>query len=277
MAAPRFRSFDAIRTCLTDLPAPDSEALAAARKRNASLTKPPGALGQLEDLAIWYAGWRRDPRPSIMRPQIVVFAGNHGVAAQGVSAFPAEVTAQMVANFQAGGAAVNQLAHFAGAAFSVHPIALDQPTADFTQAVAMDEAAFLSAFNLGMDAVGRNCDLLVVGEMGIGNTTSAAALFAANFGGSGQDWVGRGTGVDDDGLARKADAVTRGLAANPDATSGIEALRCLGESRPRSWLRLSRRSVPSQGDAPARSPSGMAGGRRRRRRAKSRAVLTTMR
>lgn len=108
MTAP-FSSLAEFRALLSNLPSPDKAARAAAEARNGQLTKPPGALGRLEDLALWFAGWQGTDRPRCDRPQVVIFAGNHGVVAQGVSAFPAEVTVQMVANFRAGGAAINQL------------------------------------------------------------------------------------------------------------------------------------------------------------------------
>ncbi|MEZ5769308.1 MAG: nicotinate-nucleotide--dimethylbenzimidazole phosphoribosyltransferase [Paracoccaceae bacterium] len=224
-----FTTLDAFRQILVAAPAPDPDALAGARDRNTQLTKPPGALGRLEDLAEWYAGWRGDPRPRVAHPQVIVFAGNHGVTAQGVSAFPAEVTVQMVANFQAGGAAVNQLAELARAKMDVHALDLDRPTGDFTAGPAMSEAEVVAALATGWAAVDTGSDLLVVGEMGIGNTTSAAALAHALYGGAPEDWTGRGTGVDDAGLARKARVVGAGLAANPDAAADpLEALRCLG-------------------------------------------------
>ncbi len=215
----------AIRKTLASLPGPDAAAGSAAADRNGQLTKPPGALGRLEDLALWYAGWRGDPRPRIERPQVLVFAGNHGVAAQGVSAFPPEVTVQMVANFRAGGAAINQLADLAGARLDVHALDLDRPTADFTTGPAMSGAEMAQAFATGWEVVSAEADLLVTGEMGIGNTTSAAAIATALLGGDG--WAGRGTGVDDDGLARKEAAVGAALAANPDRT-GLGVLTALG-------------------------------------------------
>jgi nicotinate-nucleotide--dimethylbenzimidazole phosphoribosyltransferase len=178
-------------------------------------------------MAIWYAGWRGTARPEIAAPQVIVFAGNHGVTVQGVSAFPAEVTEQMVLNFQHGGAAINQLARAAGAKLSVHALELDRPTADFTQGPAMSEAEVVAALATGWDAVAENADLLVVGEMGIGNTTAAAAIAAALYGGEAEDWVGRGTGVDDAGLATKARVVREGLQANA-GRGGLEVLRCLG-------------------------------------------------
>jgi nicotinate-nucleotide--dimethylbenzimidazole phosphoribosyltransferase len=224
-----FRTLDQFRTIVQAMPVADSDAAAAARDRNGQLTKPPGALGRLEDLAIWYGSWRGSPRPVMERPQVIVFAANHGVTARGVSAFPAEVTAQMVGNFQAGGAAINQLAKLFGAQMDVHALQLDQPTADFTTAPAMTEAEVLDALGAGWDAVNSTCDLLVVGEMGIGNTTSAAALAAALFGGAARDWTGRGTGVDDAGLALKTQVVVEGLARHADVIHDpLKALRCLG-------------------------------------------------
>jgi len=219
----------AYRALLSDLPAPDAAALAGAAERNSQLTKPPAALGRLEDLAIWYAGWRGTGRPSIEAPQVIVFAGNHGVAARGVSAFPPEVTVQMVANFEAGGAAINQLAKCFGARMDVHALRLDQPTADFTTAPAMSEAEVVEALNVGWTAVDEASDLLVVGEMGIGNTTAASAISAALCGGTGGHWVGRGTGVDDAGLSLKAQVVDEGLALHAGVLlDPLEVLRCLG-------------------------------------------------
>ena len=226
MQAP-FTTLSTFRETLASAPAPDAAASAAAQERNGQLTKPPGALGRLEDLAIWYAGWRGNPRPTLERPQIIVFAGNHGVCAQGVSAFPAEVTAQMVANFAHGGAAINQLANAFGAKLDVIALDLETPTADFTQRPAMTEEECVAALKAGWEAVDPDADLLVTGEMGIGNTTAAAAVAAAVFGGEAADWTGRGTGVDDAGLARKTDAVARGLALH-DTSDPLEALRCLG-------------------------------------------------
>jgi nicotinate-nucleotide--dimethylbenzimidazole phosphoribosyltransferase len=224
-----FSSLAQVRAALADLPAPDHSAATAARARNAQLTKPPAALGRLEDLAIWYAAWRGDARPEIAAPQVVVFAGNHGVAAQGVSAFPPDVTVQMVANFEAGGAAVNQLAKAFGARLDVHALQLDTPTADFTTAPAMTEDELCKAISTGWQAVDPAADLLVAGEMGIGNTTSAAAIAAALFGGTATEWTGRGTGLDDAALVAKAAVVEAGLLRHPQAHGdGLEALRCLG-------------------------------------------------
>lgn len=225
--APTFETLAAFAELMRAAPGPDMAARTGARERNSQLTKPPGALGRLEDLAIWYGAWRGMARPVISAPQIVIFAGNHGVAARGVSAFPPEVTAQMVGNFQAGGAAINQLARTYGAQMQVVALELDRPTADFTENEALGEADCVAALRAGWDAVDPDADLLVVGEMGIGNTTAAAAIAAALYGGGAAPWVGRGTGVDDAGLAVKRDVVDAGLARHGDVR-GLAALSAFG-------------------------------------------------
>lgn len=207
-----FPSLDDLRAACVDLPPGDSAATALAAERQVQLTKPPGSLGRLEDVVVWLARWQGRSMPRLDRVEILVFAGNHGVTKQGVSAYPTEVTAQMVANFSAGGAAINQLARTAGAELRVVPLALEQPTADFTQASAMDETAFLAAVATGYTAISSGTDLVCLGEMGIGNTTAAGAIAAALFGGGGARWAGRGTGVDDAGLTRKQAAIDAGLA-----------------------------------------------------------------
>jgi nicotinate-nucleotide--dimethylbenzimidazole phosphoribosyltransferase len=224
-----FATLDGFAALMRDVPSPDAVAIAAASARNAQLTKPPGALGRLEALAIWMAGWQGTATPTVARPQAIVFAGNHGVAARGVSAFPAEVTAQMVANFKAGGAAINQLSRTFGAGLDVMALDLDQPTADFTQGPAMTGPEVVAALLAGWQAVDESTDILVLGEMGIGNTTVAAALAAALLGGAAADWTGRGTGVDDRGLQLKTKVVAEGLARH-SAVQGdpLQVLRCLG-------------------------------------------------
>ena len=207
----RFNSPDDIRAFCRDLPGGDAGSADAAARRQQNLTKPPGSLGRLEELAIWLARWQENATPRLERITIAVFASNHGIAARGVSAYPPEVTAQMVANFAAGGAAINQLATLAGAELRVTPLELERPTRDFTVAAAMDMEDFLGAVDTGYRAVSDDCDLLVVGEMGIANTTTAATLCAALLGGGAARWAGRGTGVDDDGLSRKRATIEAAL------------------------------------------------------------------
>ncbi len=207
-----FTSFSDLRAACLDLPSGHPAASAAVAQREAILTKPPKSLGRLEDLVAWLAHWQGHAPPRLDQVEILVFAGNHGVTRQGVSAYPAEVTAQMVANFAAGGAAINQLARSAGAKLRVIPLSLETPTADFTQQPALSEQEFLAAVATGYDAVAPDCDLVCLGEMGIGNTTAAATIAAALFGGGGARWAGRGTGVDEDGLARKRSVIDRAIA-----------------------------------------------------------------
>lgn len=210
-----------------DLPTFDSAAAEGARARQGQLTKPPGSLGRLEDLAAFMAGWRRTDRPRIDRAQALVFAGNHGVCAQGVNPFPQEVTAQMVANFAAGGAAINQLCAAAGATLEVIALDLDTPTGDFTTAPAMNEDECLDALRRGAAAVDPGADVLLLGEMGIGNSTVAAALAFAAFGGHAADWVGPGTGSDPAGVALKARVVAEAVARH-GALSPMMRLAALG-------------------------------------------------
>jgi nicotinate-nucleotide--dimethylbenzimidazole phosphoribosyltransferase len=234
----RFADLDALRAACLALPAGSDSAAAAVRERQITLTKPPGSLGRLEVLAEWLARWQSRPMPRLDRVNILVFAGNHGVTCQGVSPYPATVTAQMVANFSAGGAAINQIARVADAILRVIPLELSRPTQDFTEAPAMDKADFLDAVSIGYDAVSPDSDLLCLGEMGIGNTTAAAAVAAALFGGGGSRWAGRGTGIDDAGLIHKAEvidiALERHAACFPDplriamALGGRELAAILG-------------------------------------------------
>lgn len=208
----RFANFAELRRTCRDLPPGNDTAEQAVRERQRNLTKPPGSLGRLEQLAAWLGCWQGREMPRLDRVEVIVFAGNHGVTAQGVSPYPPAVTGQMVANFSAGGAAINQLAGLAQAILRVIPIELDMPTADFTVAPAMDETGFLQAVSAGYEAVEAGIDLLCLGEMGIGNTSAGAAIAAGLFGGGGARWAGRGTGIDDAGLARKIAAIDAGLA-----------------------------------------------------------------
>jgi len=208
----RFASFAELRAACLDLPSGNPGAASKVAEREAKLTKPPRSLGRLEELVEWLSFWQGLAPPRLDKVEILVFAGNHGVTARGVSAYPTEVTAQMVANFAASGAAINQLARIANAELQVLALDLERPTADFTDAPAMDEAEFLHAVAAGYEAVPEDANLIVLGEMGIGNTTAAAAVAAALFGGGGLRFAGHGTGVDEEGLRRKQVVIDQGLA-----------------------------------------------------------------
>lgn len=209
-------AFSDIVELLTAVPDGDETAVAAVRVRDAQLTKPPGSLGRLEELVEFLARWQQRPTPRLDNPMVTIFAGNHGVTDQGVSAFPREVTAQMIANFTNGGAAISQLCALHEINLRVFELALDLPTGDITLEAALDDQMCAATIAYGMEAIAGKPDLICLGEMGIGNTTVAAALYAALYGGTGADWVGRGTGLDDAGLARKAAVVDRALARHRD-------------------------------------------------------------
>ncbi len=220
--------FDDFRLLLQTLPGPDLAAAEAVRQRDAMLTKPPGALGRLEEIAEWLAAWTGRP-PAVTRPLVAVFAGNHGVTKHGVSPFPAEVTQQMVANFAAGGAAINQICIANDIGLKVFDLALEIPTGDITCEAAMDERTCAATMAFGMEAVAGGVDLLCIGEMGIGNTTIAAAIFHALHGGTAEDWVGPGTGAQGEGLRRKIDAVKTAVSFHGSHLKDpLEVLRRLG-------------------------------------------------
>lgn len=221
--------FDDIRALVKAMPGPDSDAAAEVRAREATLTKPPGSLGRLEEIAEWLAAWQGKAPPAVNRPLVAVFAGNHGVAARGVSAYPAAVTRQMVDNFAAGGAAINQICRVHDLGLKVYDLALDLPTGDIMVEAALDEKMCAGTMAYGMEAIADGVDLLAIGEMGIANTTVAAAIYCGLFGGAPGDWVGPGTGVDKDGLARKRQAVTAAIACHAGHLSDpLEVLRRLG-------------------------------------------------
>jgi nicotinate-nucleotide--dimethylbenzimidazole phosphoribosyltransferase len=222
------RPFDDIRALLHKMPQADEAASAAAREREAELTKPAGSLGRLEEISAFLAGWQ-GARPHVDKPLVAVFAGNHGVVAKGVSAYPPSVTQAMVANFTAGGAAINQICKTFDLSLKVYELALEKLTGDITEKAAMDERTCAGTIAFGMEALAFEPDLLVLGEMGIGNTTPAAAIYHALYGGEPDDWIGRGAGVDDAGLRRKAEAV-RAAVARHKAHLGdpLEVLARLG-------------------------------------------------
>ena len=220
--------FDDIRALLAEMPGPDNGAAALVAERDGQLTKPPGALGKLEEIAVWLAQWSGRP-PAVNRPLVAIFAGNHGVTKQGVSPFPSDVTAQMVANFTNGGAAINQICASHDLGLKVFDLALDVPTGDISEEPAMDERTCAATMAFGMEAIAGGTDLLCIGEMGIGNTTIASAIYCALFGGRAADWVGPGTGHDERGVALKAEVIERALELHKEhLRDPLEVLRRLG-------------------------------------------------
>lgn len=213
----------------------DERARAAAQAALDAKTKPRGSLGRLEELAARIAAIRRTPTPGRLEAAVVVAAADHGVAAEGVSAYPAEVTRQMLANFEAGGAAVCVLARAAGARVHVVDVGVGQPTRNIAHGPAMTRAQACRLLDEGAahaaELEAEGVGIVVLGEMGIANSTVAAALASALLGVDAQHVCGRGTGVDDDGLARKVAVVRRALAANPvDREDPVALLAALGGS-----------------------------------------------
>jgi nicotinate-nucleotide--dimethylbenzimidazole phosphoribosyltransferase len=227
--SPSKHPFDSIRDLIASMPGSAELSCDAVRARQAELTKPLGSLGRLEEIVAFLAAWQDKPKPSIDRPLVAVFAGNHGVVEQGVSAYPASVTRAMVDNFRSGGAAINQICTAHGLALKVFDLALDIPAKDITETPALEEKEAAATFAFGMEAIAGGIDLLCLGEMGIGNTTIAAAIYHALYGGAAADWVGRGTGIDDRGLARKIAAVEAAVARhNEHLSDPLEVMRRLG-------------------------------------------------
>lgn len=233
---------------LADLPPPDEAARSAVARRASEVLRPAGALARLDEVAAWLAGWQRTERPAVRHPALVVFAADHGVAEEGVSAYPAEVTAAMLDALRRGTATAPVMAAELGASVAVVDVGVGRPTGNLAVEPALDEARFAASWRAGEVAVrGTGTDLLVLGEMGIGNTTSAAAVAAALFGRVPEDWVGRGTGVDDVTLRRKVDVVSRAC-ARVEGAAPLTILRELGGAEmvalAGAAIEARRRSIP---------------------------------
>ena len=215
---------------LSDLPSCDDVARAAIHERAANILRPSGALAWLDDIAEWVGGWQRTDRPRIERPVGLIFAADHGVAAATkVSAYPTGVTEAMFAAYQQGRSTINAFARVVGAEVTAIDVGIGDPTGDIRYEAALSPERFDDIVGTAFDAVdGLDGDLLVLGEMGIGNTTPSAAIAAALAGGETAAWVGRGTGIDDDGLARKRGAVQESVRRIAGITDPLEILREVG-------------------------------------------------
>ncbi len=216
---------------IASLPAPDEEAAAALRERAAHVLRPRGALARLDEVAAWLAGWQRTTRPRVERPAAVVFVADHGVAAEGVSAYPATVTAEMLRALRAGAATASVMARVLGVRLEVVDVGVGRPSGNIAREPALTEDRFRACFEAGRRAVADlgPSDLLVFGEMGIANTTPAATVSAALFGGPAEDWTGRGTGIDDPTYARKVTVVEMAR-RRAEGCGPLESLRQLGGS-----------------------------------------------
>lgn len=210
----------------TVLPSPDRPARDDVRRRADDILRPTGALSRLDDIAVWMAGWQHSSSPAVERPHGIVFAADHGVALAGVSKYPIEVTKAMLDAFATHRSTITTLARVVGARIEVVDVGVGRPSNDLRNERAVDDDRFDECVTAARRAVDTSdADVFVFGEMGIGNTTAAAAVAHALYGGTVDDWVGRGTGLDDEGLARKRTAVARGVAR----TTGLSPLDVLAE------------------------------------------------
>jgi len=218
-----------IAAILADAPGPDLIAANAMTDRAANVLRPAGALQRLDDVAAWLAGWQRTARPSIDRPEVLLFAADHGVTFDGVSAYPVEITAAMCRAVEQSQATVTAFAKDLGARVSLIDVGVGKPTSNLRVEPALTEARFEEAFNAGRTAVADgDADLLILGEMGIGNTTPAAAIAAAIGGGDPAIWVGPGTGVAGDQLDHKRTVVAEAIERIADVADPMEVLRQVG-------------------------------------------------
>lgn len=239
---------DYVGELLADAPAPDDVSRRACEERAADVLRPAGALARLDEVCAWLASWQRTPRPSVQRPAAIVFVADHGVTAEDVSAYPAEVTAAMLHALRQGVATAVVMARSIGCALHVEDVGVGHPSGNLVSEPALSVERFLECFEAGRQAVSRiDSDLLVAGEMGIGNTTPAAAVSAALFGGPAEQWTGRGTGIDEARWLRKCSAIERALRRVGDAPP-LEILRELGGSElvaiAGATVEARRRSIP---------------------------------
>ena len=217
---------------LSDLPKANKEIASDVRDRSNQILRPKGALARLDEIAIFVAGWQQTLSPKVCNPKILIFASNHGISDAGVSNYPSDVTEAMVNAFQNGVSSINAIGRLVSAEVDVIDVGVADPTKDFRYEDSMTREEFEAAFFQGAEAANAlDTDLLVLGEMGIGNTSAAAAVAAATFNGQATEWVGHGTGVDAKGLKRKQDAVAEGLARiqkDEGQTQWFDSLRRLG-------------------------------------------------
>jgi nicotinate-nucleotide--dimethylbenzimidazole phosphoribosyltransferase len=220
---------DVVLQALETAPTADEESRRLVAERAANVLRPAGALARLDDIAAWLASWQRTAKPAVAKPAVVVFVADHGVTTEGVSAYPAEVTVAMLRALQEGVATAAAMSRSVGADLRVVDVGVGDPTGNIVVEPAMSDARFRACFDAGREAVANlDSDLVIFGEMGIGNTTPAAAVAAALFGGPAEEWTGRGTGVDDETWSRKVAAVEAARARVAADASPLEILRQVG-------------------------------------------------
>jgi nicotinate-nucleotide--dimethylbenzimidazole phosphoribosyltransferase len=233
---------------LDGLPGSDQAARAGAAERASRVLRPAGALARLDEVAVWLAGWQRTDRPAVREPAALVFAADHGVVAESVSAYPPSATASVVKAIEEGVATSSVLAELAGVDLVLVDVGVGLPTGNVAREPALSEERFLECLEAGREAVAsRRTDLLVLGEMGIGNTTVAAAVSATLFGGSAADWTGPGAGLDAEGMAHKTNVVERAR-RRTGSTGPFDVLRDLGGAElvamAGAVIEARRRSIP---------------------------------
>jgi nicotinate-nucleotide--dimethylbenzimidazole phosphoribosyltransferase len=240
---------DDLTDLLSSLPEPDEGSVEAVHRRASEVLRPAGALARLDEVAAWLAGWQRTPRPRVERPSAALFVADHGVATEGISAYPAEVTGDVLAALRAGRATANAMAEAGGVRLEIVDVGVGRPSRNLIREPALSEARFRECLDAGRRTIAglQGTDLLVLGEMGIGNTTSAAALCAVIFGGPADDWTGRGTGIDERVYARKV-AVVDAARRRVEGCGAFEALRQVGGQElvavAGAALEARRRSIP---------------------------------
>ena len=218
-----------VHSALAGAPEPDTDARAAVAYRASQVLRPSGALARLDEIAVWLAGWQRTDRPRVERPAVIVFVADHGIATEGVSAYPSSVTAEMLRALRGGRASAAIMARDLRAPLTVVDVGVGRPTGNLLREPALTGARFREAWDAGRDAVASiEADVVVLGEMGIGNTTAAAAVCGALFGGRASHWTGRGTGLDDAALRRKRAVVGAARRRIGEEADPVEILRQLG-------------------------------------------------
>jgi nicotinate-nucleotide--dimethylbenzimidazole phosphoribosyltransferase len=228
-APPSAAPFEDIRRLIAMMPGPDEAAVAAVRERNAALVKPPGSLGRLEWVVEWLAAWQRKSPPLVERPLVCVFAANHGVAARGGAAHPPDVSRKLLENFTTGRAAIYHVCASLNLGFKVFDLAIEMPSNDIVETAAMDERACVATMAFGMEAIAGGADLLALGEMALGNTTIAAAIYAALYGGPAARWVEAEPGDDNEAVERRIAIVEAALDRHREHLGDpLEILRRLG-------------------------------------------------